>query len=116
MTKEQARRAAASNTRRQPDGKWTWKYDVRAIEELRKFESGQGGEYHRVIRSVRVPTLIVRGIRSDIMTREDANALNAMIPGSRFIEIPGSGHRVMRDNPEGYAEAVKSFLGAHGLW
>jgi pimeloyl-ACP methyl ester carboxylesterase len=116
MSEDQVRRAVASNTRRLPNGKWSWRYDIRTIEVLRRFEADHGDEYHRTIRSVRVPTLVVRGVSSDIMTREDATTLASMIPGSRLIEVPNAGHRVMRDNPHGYASIVTEFLGAHGLW
>jgi pimeloyl-ACP methyl ester carboxylesterase len=115
-TAERLRKGVFGNLRQLPNGKWSWKYDLRAIQELRKFEREHGDEYHRMIRSIRRPTLIVRGAESNIMLPDDATALQAMIAGSRRVEVPGAKHRVMRENPVGYAVAIRDFLKSEGLW
>jgi pimeloyl-ACP methyl ester carboxylesterase len=115
-TAERLQKGVFGNLRRLPNGNWTWKYDLRAIKELRKFEREHAEEYPQRIRAIRRPTLIVRGAESNIMLPGDAIALQGMIAGSRRVEVAGAKHRVMRENPVGYAVAVRDFLQSEGLW
>jgi pimeloyl-ACP methyl ester carboxylesterase len=38
--------------------------------------------------------------------------MQAAIPGSQFVEIPGAGHAIPADAPEAFAQAVQTFLEA----
>ncbi|MCE2487804.1 MAG: alpha/beta hydrolase, partial [Desulfurellaceae bacterium] len=60
--------------------------------------------------TIRCPTLIVRGGESDILSPAAATRLQAAIPDSRLSVVPGAGHSVMGDNPDGFAAAVQAFL------
>ncbi len=112
---EQLKKGVASNIKQLPNGKWSWKYDVRAMMELRQFERKYHDEYHHVIRSITAPMLIVRGAESKVMLRGDAEQLQSMIEGSKLVEVPGAKHSVMRENPVGYAVLVREYLKARGI-
>jgi pimeloyl-ACP methyl ester carboxylesterase len=98
--------------RRQPDGRWTYKFDP-AI--------GSGGletEFERLwdeVRKIRCPTLIVRGAESAILAAETVTRFLGELPGSEAAVVAGAGHSVMGDNPPGFLAAVRPFLARHGL-
>ncbi|MBM2825114.1 MAG: alpha/beta hydrolase [Dehalococcoidales bacterium] len=56
------------------------------------------------------PTLIVRGMESDVLSPEVAQKMLSLIPKSQLIEIPDSGHPVPTDNPEAFEKGVRQFL------
>jgi len=98
--------------RQEPDGRWTYKFDP-AI--------GRGGLetdfellWEQVTR-IRCPTLLVRGAESAILTREAAERMRRELPGCAVAEVPGAGHAVMGDNPDGFVAAVRPFLARHAL-
>ena len=57
-----------------------------------------------------MPTLLVRGEISDILSRETAERMVQAIPGCRFEEVPGSGHSVPLERPSEFLRAVRTFL------
>jgi esterase len=99
------------NLKQLPNGKWTWKYD----KALRSFESAfRGNPMSSLwddVRTIRCPTLIIKGGESDILSSESAEKLQASISNSRLAVVPGAGHSVMGDNPAGFVAAVREFLG-----
>ncbi|MBI3953571.1 MAG: alpha/beta hydrolase [Chloroflexi bacterium] len=98
-----------------PNGKWTWKYDQRLRDPSRRFRSSNEDEqatqqaWERV-KSIRCPTLIVRGEVSDIFSEHDAAKLHAAIPSSQLVVVPRAGHLVQGDNPVAFEAAVRPFL------
>lgn len=56
------------------------------------------------------PALVVRGAASDILSPEIADRMVDEIPKGRLAVVPQAGHSVMTDNPEGFNEAVASFV------
>jgi len=96
-----------------PNGKWTWKFDKR----FRQKESGlrvgtelRSDELWGVFKSIRCPTLLVRGGQSDILLAEHAEKLAREMSDCRLAVVEGAGHSVMGDNPSGFLTAVLPFL------
>jgi len=95
------------------NGKWTWKFDRR----LRTPDSGlkvgsqlSNDEMWRAYRSISVPTLLVRGGESDILKPDVAERAAREMQRARLVVVPGAGHSVPGDNPEGFTEAVSAFI------
>ena len=63
-------------------------------------------------RNVRVPTLLVRGAQSDIVSPEGAAELQNLIPGSRSVDVRGTGHMVAGDDNDVFTREVLNFLTA----
>jgi hypothetical protein len=96
------------------DGKWTWKFDRRFREEksdLRIGSSLSNDETWQLFRSVAVPTLIVRGGESDVLSQEVAERAAREMQRARLVVVPGAGHSVPGDNPDDFTAAVREFLG-----
>ena len=108
---KQIRGSLINNLRRMEDGRWTWKHDRRGgIRRDRGGEITEGA--WEDVRSIRCPTLIVRGADSDIFSRQTAQKMLDIIPDGRMVEVPKAGHLVPGDNPVAFEDAVRRFLAA----
>jgi pimeloyl-ACP methyl ester carboxylesterase len=98
-----------------PDGKWTWKYDAK----LRRGGPRPSGsqqqwaldDWWQLWRNIQIPTLLVRGEVSDLLTRELAERMGAANPHCAWVDIAGAGHSVPMDRPVEFEEAVAQWLG-----
>lgn len=111
---ENIRSRLTHNLKQLPNGKWTWKYDKYLRSGDRRFEASALHNLWDDVRALACPTLILKGGESDILSAESAARLQAAIPGSELVSIPGAGHSVMGDNPEAFVAAVRRFLGGLG--
>jgi pimeloyl-ACP methyl ester carboxylesterase len=95
---------------RMEDGRFTYRYD-RALRDPKNPRKGiPAEEGWRLVANIAVPTLLVRGALSDILTRPVAEKMAAAMRDCRLVEIAGSGHPVPLDKPEEFLAAVKTFL------
>lgn len=104
------RQRLSHNLKQQPNGKWTWKFDQTRRSSGSMRSSMKPEELWQDVRKIQCPTLIVRGGESDILSPEAAIRLQAAVPNSQLSVVPGAGHSVMGDNPDGFATAVQDFL------
>jgi proline iminopeptidase len=70
-------------------------------------------EYADRLKRLTVPTLITVGDH-DECDPSMARDMNALIPGSKLVVLPNSGHMTFVDQPGAYLHAVDEFLGAKG--
>ena len=63
-------------------------------------------------RSLRAPTLVMKGERSPRPLRTLAHELAKLVPQAQEVEIPGASHVMHVANPEATADAIISFLSA----
>jgi proline iminopeptidase len=68
-------------------------------------------EYAARLPGIKVPTLITVGDH-DESDPSLARAMNALIPGSKLVVLPGSGHMTFVDQPNLFNRAVDEFLKA----
>lgn len=61
-------------------------------------------------RRVIVPTLLVRGGASDVVSPEGARELKELIPHSLAVDVAGAGHMVAGDRNDRFNDAVIEFL------
>ena len=95
---------------RSADGRFTYRYD-RALRDPKNPREGiPPEEGWRLVSNIDVPTLLVRGALSDILSAPVAAKMARAIPGCRLLEIPGSGHPVPLDKPDEFLAAVRTFL------
>ena len=98
--------------RQTADGRWTYKYDPSIGG------SGLEADFERLweaVRTIRCPTLLVRGAESAVLAAETVDRFAAELPGSEIAVVAGAGHSVMGDNPASFLAAVKPFLEHHRL-
>ncbi|HEV8674266.1 MAG TPA: alpha/beta hydrolase [Methylomirabilota bacterium] len=85
-------------------GRWAYRFDP-ACERTRI-----PVDAWPLLPDIAAPTLIVRGERSTILTREMAERMAKLIPSARLEEIPGAYHHVTLDAPAAVAECFLAWL------
>jgi pimeloyl-ACP methyl ester carboxylesterase len=58
------------------------------------------------------PTLFVAGGRSDYILPESREAIRALFPAAKVLTLKDAGHWVHADDPEGFLDAVETFIPA----
>ena len=95
---------------RQADGLWTYRYD-RALRDPNAVREHQtAAQAWTSVASIAVPTLLVRGANSDILSPAVAERMCTAIAQCEFVEIAGAGHSVPLDKPVEFGQAVTQFL------
>jgi pimeloyl-ACP methyl ester carboxylesterase len=102
------------NVRRRADGRWTWHWDPRflrghdAVDETRVI--GYEERLRDAARALTVPTLLVRGGRSDLLEEDGAADLQELVPHARYVRVDGAGHMVAGDRNDAFNQAIVDFL------
>lgn len=94
---------------RLPDGRLTWKYDKVLRTQAREDRRDVPDLWSDLAR-IACPTLIVRGVESDVLSPPIAKRMLETLPDGRLVEIPDAGHTVPGDQPEAFLAAVRAFL------
>lgn len=99
------------NLRRMPDGRWRWHWDPAFLEPGHGPRPGQDTDRMRAAaRKLRLPTLLVRGGLSDLLSEEGAREFLALVPHARFADVTDAGHMVAGDRNDRFTAAVIDFL------
>jgi pimeloyl-ACP methyl ester carboxylesterase len=61
-------------------------------------------------RGLHVPTLLVRGRMSDLLSEEGAQEFLQLVPHAQMVDVSGAGHMVAGDRNDAFNDAVVSFL------
>jgi pimeloyl-ACP methyl ester carboxylesterase len=103
----------AKNLRRHPDGRLRWHWDPRFIAGPRTINTDREhllGRWEDATRRLRVPTLLIRGGRSELVNEVDAKAFLDLAPHARFTDVSDAGHMVAGDRNDIFVDAVMAFL------
>jgi pimeloyl-ACP methyl ester carboxylesterase len=110
------------NLRLRDDGRWYWHWDPNFMA-LREPQGGgvDGVPNARFVpqerleaaaRAITVPTLVVRGGSSDLLSEEGARHLLTLVPHAELVDVAGAGHMVAGDRNDHFTGAVIEFLKA----
>ncbi|WP_371437543.1 alpha/beta fold hydrolase [Polaromonas sp.] len=99
----------AKNVRLGADDRYRWHWDPRFMQGHRDLEQRQG-RLEACARALRVPSLLVRGGMSDVLTDEGAREYLALAPSSEYVNIATAGHMVAGDRNDTFGKAVGEFL------
>ena len=98
------------NLRLGDDGRYRWHWDPRMMDDMR-------GDPRRILEVMdkadwtdRIPTLLVRGMKSDIVDDDGVADLRRRIPALEVADIRGAGHMVAGDRNDEFNAAVIEFL------
>jgi pimeloyl-ACP methyl ester carboxylesterase len=105
--------------RQHDDGRWRWHWDPRILDARKTWldDPAAAQAYAQRIRAgmamgadrLTVPTLLVRGGSSDVVTVDAARALLELIPHAHFVDIAGATHMVAGDRNDAFTRAVLDF-------
>jgi pimeloyl-ACP methyl ester carboxylesterase len=105
--------ALKKNLRLHADGRWRWHWDPRFLEGPRPVNTDREAVPEallRATRTLRVPTLLVRGGASELVSPEAAQEFLGAAPGAEFADVAEARHMVAGDRNDAFAEAILDFL------
>ena len=102
------------NLRLRGDGRWYWHWDPRFIANREGVDGQEGLVRHdqlsEAARKVTVPTMLVRGKMSDIVSDESVRELRQLIPHVEVADVAGAAHMVAGDKNDAFNEVVIEFI------
>ena len=111
------RQGLKKNLRLHANGRWYWHWDPRFLEHATRNTDGEAlvlqDRREAAAARVRVPTLLVRGVHSDVVSIAGARALQALIPQAELVDVAEAGHMVAGDRNDLFSNAVITFLEKH---
>ncbi|MSR15035.1 MAG: alpha/beta hydrolase [Gammaproteobacteria bacterium] len=99
----------AKNVRLAENGKYRWHWDPRFMT-LRREMDKRAQRLEACARNLNLPTLLVRGGLSDVLSEDGARAFQVLCPHTEYVNITGAGHMVAGDRNDIFGAAVIEFL------
>lgn len=93
------------------DGRYYWHWDPRMFQGARP--PGNTDGLREAARNLKVPTLLVRGRLSDVLSQEGVDDFLQLVPHAELADIAGADHMVAGDRNDAFNEAVFVFLERH---
>ena len=91
------------------NGRYFWHFDPKMVPD----EGGiyrRRNDFERAARALAVPTLLVRGKLSDLLSEEGAQEFLQLVPHAQYANVAGAGHMVAGDENDVFTQAVVGFL------
>jgi pimeloyl-ACP methyl ester carboxylesterase len=102
------------NLRLRPDGRLHWHWDPQIIRSPTRLEPPDLiGPLLDAASRVRIPTLLVRGLKSDVVSDDGIAELRAALAGLEVWDVPEAGHMVAGDRNDAFNRGVAAFLQRH---
>jgi pimeloyl-ACP methyl ester carboxylesterase len=93
---------------RTEDGRWSYRYD-RALPSPSTLRLREPEALWRSCENIEVPTLIVRGEVSDILSPQTADRMVRTIADARLTTVANAGHGVPHDSTDVFWRPCTSF-------
>lgn len=107
------------NLRQRPNGRWYWHWDPAFIASGRDTH-GRDETVNRLSERmagaadhIRIPTLLVRGGSSDVVSPDAVDDLRGLIAHLEYVDVAGAGHMVAGDQNDPFNAAILGFLSRH---
>jgi len=102
------------NLRLRDDGRWYWHWDPRFLDGPEGIDGQRGHIDHdrlaAAAQRVQVPTLLVRGHASDVVSDAGVDELRRLVPHAEVVDVAGAGHMVAGDRNDAFNQAVIEFV------
>ena len=104
------------NLRKCEDGRYRWHWDPKILTawDPASYTKEEGDEIirERLEASARlaVPTLLIRGRMSDVVTEEDAREFLGLAQHAEYVDLEGAAHMVAGDKNDVFIEVVGDFI------
>jgi pimeloyl-ACP methyl ester carboxylesterase len=96
------------------DGRWHWHWDPRFVSGRTGIDGQEGLVDHDRLAAaaerITVPTLLVRGRMSDIVSEAGVQELRRLIPHAEVVDVAEAGHMVAGDANDVFNDAVIQFI------
>ncbi len=110
--KRQANPEGLLKVLRERDGRWYWHWDPRVIQQDRTevVATRLLGLLDVAMSNIFVPTLLVRGELSDVVTQAGIDLMVSRLPDITVVEVAGAAHMIAGDQNDHFTAAVVTFL------
>jgi pimeloyl-ACP methyl ester carboxylesterase len=95
---------------REVDGRFYWHWDPAFLGVRRLEPEAYRERLEDAARAIAVPTLLVRGARSEIVGDAEVAHFRALMPRARYVDVAGAGHMVAGDRNDAFNAAILNFL------
>ncbi|MET7767664.1 alpha/beta hydrolase [Nocardia sp. NPDC005366] len=95
---------------RERDGRWYWHWDPGMLSDRVEDASLMTDVMESAARKLTIPVLLVRGMRSDVVSAEGAAVFKELVPHTQIAEIGGAAHTAAGDDNDAFTEAVTAFV------
>lgn len=99
----------AKNVRLAANGKYRWHWDPQLHPGRYDFDQRQQ-RLEACARRLTLPTLLVRGGLSDLLTEEGVRDFRRLCPYSEYVNVADAAHMIAGDRNDAFAAAVIEFL------
>ena len=100
----------AKNVRRREDGRYYWHWDPKFRSSAHRDLAIRQARLEACARELKLPTLLVRGGLSDVLTEEGAREFQRLCPQCEYVSVPDAAHMVAGDRNDIFVGAVLAFL------
>jgi pimeloyl-ACP methyl ester carboxylesterase len=99
------------NLRLGDDGRYRWHWDPNFLQGSKPVNARKSfDELKAAAHEIKVPTLLVRGKLSDVLSEDGAKELLEMIPHAKYVDVKAAGHMIAGDRNDVFNGAVIDFL------
>ncbi len=98
------------NLRLREDGRYHWHWDPAFVSLSAASAQPDPQMFEQAARRLNVPTLLVRGALSRVVSREGAQAFLKLAPQAEWVDVAGADHMVAGDANDLFNDAVFAFL------
>lgn len=99
------------NLREHPDGRLRWHWDPQIIATAPAVHHATVRQSaDRIAADAPFPLLLIRGLRSDIVSDESVAAFRAQLPWAQVADVAGAGHMIAGDRNDAFNAAMLDFL------
>ena len=94
------------------DGRWVWHWDPRMLDQVARDGERYQPRLIAAARRVRVPTLLVSGGLSDLVSDATVDEFLTLVPHAEHVRIADATHMVAGDRNDAFTGAILDFLTA----
>lgn len=99
------------NLRPGKDGRLYWHWDPKMMDVTGDQRPDMVSErMEQAARRLRVPTLLVRGGNSDLVTLDGVKHFLDLVPDASFVDVQGAAHMVAGDMNDVFSQAIIDFI------
>lgn len=100
----------AKNLRLGSDGRYRWHWDPQMLNSFQLDRVRNPERMLAAAKGLRLPTLLVRGHMSDVVSEETVAEFRSLAPHAQYVDVADASHMVAGDRNDAFCEAVVNFL------
>jgi pimeloyl-ACP methyl ester carboxylesterase len=105
----------AKNLRLMDDGRYHWHWDPEMLSTWDRDKYSEAEELAlrerlSYVRHLDIPTLLIRGRLSDLVSTKTASEFLEMVPHAEYVDLADAHHMVAGDQNDAFTDTVVEFL------